>query len=82
MKLFSFFILKGTRIAFPQRAQSTLWANVFLTALQMMPGFSCCASPFAFNLFSVSSLRKKSSLFPFLAPLCFASCHQSQETLH
>lgn len=43
----------------------------FLTALQTVPGFSCCASPFAFNLFSVSSLRKShpSSLFLLLCAL-------------
>lgn len=43
----------------------------FLTALQTAPGFSCCASPFAFNLFPVSSLRKShpSSLLSLLCAL-------------
>lgn len=51
------FILKNTRIALASKSTKNFLDQwVFLTAVEMVPGFSCCASPFAFTLFSVSSL--------------------------
>lgn len=58
------FILKSSRTAFASKSTKNFldqWG--FLTAVETVPGFSCCASPFAFTLFPVSSLQKKSSLF-------------------